>query len=156
MWFWIMKLEWSWRNSFIMILLQSFACYNISLELGLFYISCNMFWFIVFLTLVCIYNRRKVFGHPCLFGFLNISSPCLIVPHLYCNSEILITDFRRAFPGMCSRNVVRPQMCRPGGTLEGPMSKTKEKEHPRICAPQIPTTWDLDTWDVCPRTLRWR
>ena len=44
---------------------------------------------------------------------------------------------------MCSRNVVRPQMCRPGGTLEGPMSKTKEKEHPRICAPQFQP---LETW----------
>ena len=28
---------------------------------------------------------------------------------------------------MCSRNVVRPQMRRPGGTLEGPMSKKKKK-----------------------------
>ena len=30
---------------------------------------------------------------------------------------------------MCSGNVVRPQMRRPGGTLEGPMSKKKKKSN---------------------------
>lgn len=59
----------------------------------------------------------------------------------------MVFDFRRAFPGLCSRNVVRPSLCRPTTPLATSAPKRK-----KTMLGYVPLRFQpLETWihEVC-------
>ena len=59
----------------------------------------------------------------------------------------VVFDFRRAFPGLCSRNVVRPSLCRPTTPLATSAPKRK-----KTMLGYVPLRFQpLETWthEVC-------